>query len=69
MCQACLILASRRSGDAASSEAALWAPRPARFAAVAEWADAPAEAESEDLPAANSSTAPRPKLAPGSDVT
>jgi hypothetical protein len=69
MCQACLILASRRSGDAAPSEGALGAQRPARFAAVAEWADAPSEAASEDQPAANSPAAQRPKLAPGHEVT
>lgn len=54
MCQACLLLARRRAADAASADAApaeatpveaVFGPRrPARFSAVAEWAEAPDEA-------------------------
>jgi hypothetical protein len=51
MCQACLALARRRSGASGWPLAEGAPPAPARFAAAAEWADAPQAAQAVDPPA------------------
>jgi hypothetical protein len=50
MCQACVILASRRAGAAAPAGPALGSRQPVRFAAVAEWAETPADRPPADEP-------------------
>ena len=60
MCQACLILARRRSGGGMRAEDGFGARRAAPFTAVGEWAEAPTGAETKPPARDGEDEDPRP---------